>query len=230
MKFVQIIDYKTARFDDVNAVMDKWVEQTQGKRTTGHAVTGKDRSDSNHYVDIVEFPSYEEAMKNSHLPETDKMFQEMVALCDGMPSFTDLDVVREEQLNAATARRFFHEIAAGGNLDAIGEVFADDYIDHDIASEEDTEVGLEVIRRDLTMWRGAFDVTFELDRQITQGDDVVTLWTFSGRHKAEFQGIPATGEQCTITGTTIFRFEDGKIKEGWWHMDLMRLMRQLGAL
>jgi steroid delta-isomerase-like uncharacterized protein len=229
MKFVQIIDYKTARFDDMNAVMDQWVEQTKGKRTAAHAVTGKDRTESNHYVEIVEFPSYEVAMQNSRLPETDKMFKEMVALCDGMPSFTDLDVVREEQLNSATARRFFHEIAAGGNLEAVPEVFAADYIDHDIANEEDAETGMDVISRDLTMWRDAFDFTFELDRQITEGDDVVTLWTWSGRHKGDFQGIPAAGEQCTMTGTTIFRFEDAKIKEGWWHMDLLRLMRQLGA-
>ncbi|MGW7357349.1 ester cyclase [Streptomyces sp. NPDC054802] len=230
MKFVQIIDYKTARFDDMNAVMDQWVEKTKGKRTTAHAVTGKDRTESNHYVEIVEFPSYEEAMKNSRLPETDKMFKEMVALCDGMPSFTDLDVVREEQLNSATARRFFHEIATGGNLEAVPEVFAADYTDHDIANEEDAETGMDVISRDLTMWRDAFDFTFELDRQITEGDDVVTLWTWNGRHKGDFQGIPATGEQCTMTGTTIFRFEDAKIKEGWWHMDLLRLMRQLGAM
>jgi steroid delta-isomerase-like uncharacterized protein len=230
MKFMQIIDYKTTRFDDMNAVLDKWVEQTKGKRTVGHAVMGKDRTDSNHYVEIVEFPSYEEAMKNSHLPETDKMFQEMVALCDGMPSFTDLDVVREEQQNAATARRFFHEIAAGGNLNAVEEVFATDYTDHDVANEEDSETGIEVIRRDLTMWRGAFDFTFELDRQVSEGDDVVTLWTMSGKHKGEFMGIPATDEQCTMTGTTIFRFEDGMIKEGWWHFDMLRLMRQIGAV
>ncbi|MEU0373826.1 ester cyclase [Streptomyces sp. NPDC006283] len=230
MKFMQIIDYKTADFDGLNAVMDKWVEQTRGKRTTGHAVTGRDRSASNHYVDIVEFDSYEDAMKNSRLPETDSMFQEMVSLCDGMPSFTDLDVVREEQLNAATARRFFHEIAVGGNLDAIDEVFAADYIDHDIANEQESETGRDVIRRDVAMWRGAFDFTFELDRQVAEGDDVVLLWTWIGKHKGEFQGIPATGEQCVMTGTTVFRFDSGRIKEGWWHMDLMRLMRQLGAM
>ncbi|MEV4330271.1 ester cyclase [Streptomyces sp. NPDC049597] len=230
MKFVQIIDYKTDRFDGVNALMDQWVEKTRGKRTTSHLMMGKDRAEGSHYVEIVEFPSYEEAMRNSKLPETDRIFQEMVALCDGMPTFTDLDVVREEQLNAATARRFFHEIAAGGNMAAIEEVFAEDYTDHDIANEEDAEVGIDVIRRDLTMWRNAFDFTFELDRQITEGDDVVMLWTFNGRHKGDFQGIPATGEQCSMTGTTIFRFEDGKIKEGWWHFDMMRLMRQLGAM
>ncbi|MGW1136350.1 ester cyclase [Streptomyces zhihengii] len=229
MKFVQIIDYKTADFDGMNSVMERWVEQTKGKRTTGHAVTGKDRTDSRHYVDIVEFNSYEEAMENSHLPETDKMFQEMVALCDGMPSFTDLDVVREEQLNAAVARRFFHEVAVGGNMDAIGEMFSDDYTDHDVANEAASETGTEVIRRDVTMWRDAFDFTFELDRQVCEGDDVVMLWTWSGKHKAEFMGIPASGDECTMTGTTVFRFEGGKIKEGWWHFDVLGLMKQLGA-
>ncbi|MFD9224766.1 ester cyclase [Streptomyces sp. NPDC060064] len=230
MKFVQIVDYKTEQFDTMNQLMDKWVDQTKGKRTATHTLTGKDRSDDSHYVEIVEFPSYEEAMKNSHLPETDRIFQEMVALCDGMPSFTDLDVVRDEQLNAAAARRFFHEIAVGGNLDAIDELFAADYRDHDIIRGEDSATGLENMRSDVTGWRDAFDFTFNLDRQVTEGDDVVTLWTWTGTHKGDFLGIAPTGKQCTMTGTTIFRFQDGKVQEGWWHYDVMRLMRQLGAL
>ncbi|MCX4818792.1 ester cyclase [Streptomyces sp. NBC_01142] len=230
MKFVQIIDYKTERFDGMNQLMDKWVEQTQGKRTATHSVIGKDRSDGSHYVEIVEFGSYEEAMKNSHLPETDRIFQEMVALCDGMPSFTDLDIVRDEQLNTATARRFFHELAVGGNLDAIDEVFAADYRDHDILKEEETVIGSDIIRQDLTRWRAAFDFTFNLDDQIAQGDNVATRWTWTGTHQGDFMGIPPTGKVCTMTGNTIFRFHDGMIQEGWWHYDAMRLMRQLGAL
>lgn len=230
MKFVQIVDYKTEQYDTMNQLMDKWVDQTQGKRTATHTLTGKDRADDSHYVEIVEFQSYEDAMKNSHLPETDRIFQEMVALCDGMPSFTDLDVVRDEQLNAAAARRFFHEIAVGGNLDAIDELFASDYRDHDILKEEETLIGSQVLRSDVSGWRDAFDFTFNLDRQVTEGDDVVTLWTWTGTHKGDFMGIAPTGKQCTMTGTTIFHFEDGKIHEGWWHFDIMRLMRQLGAL
>ncbi len=230
MKFVQIIDYKTERSDDMNQLMDRWVEQTKGKRTATHNIIGKDRSQANHYVEIVEFPSHEEAMKNSHLPETDRIFQEMVALCDGMPSFTDLDVVREEQLNAATARRFFHEVAAGGNLDIIDELFAADYRDHDVLKEEDTAVGIDVIRSDVTGWRNAFDFSFDLDKQVSEGDDVVTLWTWTGMHKGDFMGIAPTGKQCAMTGTTVFHFQDGMIQEGWWHMDALGLMRQLGAL
>lgn len=133
-------------------------------------------------------------------------------------------------MNQTLSRRFFHEIAVGGNLDAIGEVFAVDYADHDIAKEEDTVIGSGSLRDDLIGWRAAFDFSFDLDRQICEGDDVVTLWTWTGTHKGDFMGIPPTGRQCIMTGTTIFRFRDGRIQEGWWHEDIMGLMRQLGAL
>ncbi|MFC0846672.1 ester cyclase [Streptomyces noboritoensis] len=230
MKFAQIIDFKTERYDDLDRLMDRWVEQTKGKRTATRGLIGKDRADGSHFVEVVEFPSYDEAMANSQLPETNRIFEEMVALCDGMPTFTDLDVVRDEQLNAATVRRFFHEIAVGGNLDAIDEVFAADYADHDIIKDEETVVGADVIRRDVSSWRNAFEFTFSLDRQICEGDDVVTLWTWTGTHKGDFMGIAPTGKVCTMTGTTVFRCKDGKIQEGWWHEDALGLMKQLGAV
>ncbi|MGW5274840.1 ester cyclase [Streptomyces sp. NPDC004044] len=230
MRFVQVIDCKTERFDDMDRLMGEWIEQTKGSRTATHSLIGKDRSDGAHYVEIVEFPSYEDAVANSKLPETDRIFQEMVALCDGTPTFIDLDVVRDEQLNQTLSRRFFHEIAVGGNLDAIDEVFAADYADHDIAKEEETVIGSGSLRNDLIGWRAAFDFSFDLDRQICEGDDVVTLWTWTGTHKGDFMGIPPTGRQCIMTGTTIFRFKHGRIQEGWWHEDVMGLMRQLGAV
>ncbi|PKV87339.1 ester cyclase [Streptomyces sp. TLI_146] len=230
MKFAQIIDFKTDRYDDLDRLMDQWVEQTKGKRTATRGLIGKDRSDGSHFVEVVEFPSYDEAMANSKLPETNRIFEEMVALCDGMPTFTDLDVVRDEQLNAATVRRFFHEIAVGGNLNAIDEVFAADYADHDIIKDEETVVGADVIRQDVSSWRNAFEFTFSLDRQICEGDDVVTLWTWTGTHKGDFMGIAPTGKVCTMTGTTVFRCKDGRIQEGWWHEDALGLMKQLGAL
>lgn len=228
MKFVQIVDYKTRQSEGMNQLMDKWVEQTKGKRTATHSVIGKDRSDSSHFVEIVEFPSHEEAMKNSRLPETDRLFQEMTELCDGVPAFTDLDVVRDEQLNAATARRYFEEVAVGGDLDAIDELFAADLRDYD-GTKEEAVVGADALRSDLIGWRDAFDFTFTLDRQVAEGDDVVTLWTWNGTHKGEFMGVAPTGKKCVMTGTTVFRFQDGKIQEAWWHYDSGLLMRQLGA-
>ncbi|MBT2542155.1 ester cyclase [Streptomyces sp. ISL-44] len=230
MTFVQIIDYKTSRQDDLNQLLDRYVSQSQGKRTVTHSIMGKDRENENHYVELVEFPSYEDAMKNSHLPETDKMFQEMVALCDGMPSFTNLDVVRDEHLNKLMVDKMFDEIAMKGNLGVIEEIFASGYIDHDTMKDEESVTGRDVIRQDVTMWRNAFDFTFDTKAQLAEGDCVTTVWSWTGTHKGEFMGIAPTGKRCTMTGTTTFRCQDGMIAEGWWHMDAMGLMRQLGAL
>ncbi|MFE0514587.1 ester cyclase [Streptomyces sp. NPDC058964] len=230
MTFVQLIDCKTSQFDRMNRLMDTWVEQTKGKRTATHSIIAKDRSDASHFIEIVEFPSYEEAMRNSNLPETDKIFQEMVALCDEMPTFTDLDVVRDEQLYAATARRFFETVALAGELRPLDDLMAEGYHDHDPANEQDT-IGMDAMRREIGMWRGAFDFGFVVEDQICQGDRVCTRWTWTGVHKGDFMGIPDTGRQVTMTGTTVFRFgEDGKLAEGWWQYDRLGLMAQLGAL
>lgn len=101
MAFVQIIDCRTDRLDELNRLMDDWVARTRGKRTASHALVGTDRSDGRHVVEIVEFPSYEDAMRNSRLPETDRIFREMVALCEAPPTFTDLDVIRDQRLDGA---------------------------------------------------------------------------------------------------------------------------------
>ena len=49
-------------------------------------------------MEILEFPSHEEAMRNSVLPETNGIHERFVLLCAEPPRFVDLDVVREEQL------------------------------------------------------------------------------------------------------------------------------------
>ncbi|AZP19834.1 ester cyclase [Streptomyces aquilus] len=229
MTFVQLIDCRTSRFDEMNQLMDRWVEQTKGKRTATHDVIGKDRSDASHFIEIVEFPSYEEAMRNSNLPETDRIFQEMVALCDGMPTFTDLDVVRDEQLYAAGARRFF-EALGGPEVPSFDGLLIEDYHDHDPANEQDV-IGLDAVRREVEMWKSGFDFDFTIDDQLTQGDRVCTRWTWRGTHTGDFMGIPATGKRVSMTGTTIHRCAPGgKLAEGWWQYDRLGLMAQLGVL
>ncbi|MBT2386792.1 ester cyclase [Streptomyces sp. ISL-11] len=230
MAFVQLVDCKTRRYDEMNRLMDQWLELTEGKRTATHSVIGRDRSNSDHYVEIIEFPSYEEAKKNSDLPETNRVFEEMVALCDGMPTFTDLEVLRDEQLNKATALRFFEEIAEGGDLDLMDELFAGDYRDHDIAKEEESVVGCAAMKEDVAAWRAAFDFTFAVHDQVAEGDRVVNRWTWRGTHHGDFLGIAPTGRQVEMEGVTIYRFREGRIQEGWWIFDMLRLLRMLGAV
>jgi quinol monooxygenase YgiN len=98
MKFVQLIEFRTSRLDEFNALLDEWVEQSKGFRTAERSLQGRDRDGKDTYVTIVEFPSYEKAMENSSRPETAEFAARLAKLCDGPPAFRNLDVVREENL------------------------------------------------------------------------------------------------------------------------------------
>jgi hypothetical protein len=95
MSFIQTIEYKTSRYDEIDAVIDKFLAETEGRRTVVTSTVTKDRDSSDTYVTIVEFPSYEDAMKNSEDPATGAMAEQMAKLCDGPPIFRNLDVVRK---------------------------------------------------------------------------------------------------------------------------------------
>jgi hypothetical protein len=90
-KFVQIIEYQTSKFDEMQKLNDEWLAATEGKRSAARAIDCSDRDQPNTYMTIVEFPSYEEAMKNNDLPETQAMAAKMQALCDGPATFRNLD-------------------------------------------------------------------------------------------------------------------------------------------
>ena len=92
MAFVQIIEIETSRPDEVEALVDEWRAKTEGTRQAQRGTFTKDRDRPDTYVQIVEFPSYEDAMANSELPETASFAEKLRALCDGSPSFRNLDV------------------------------------------------------------------------------------------------------------------------------------------
>ncbi|GAA3398555.1 hypothetical protein GCM10017752_62440 [Streptomyces roseoviridis] len=209
--------------------MDAWVEATQGKRTATHSIMGRDRADSTHVVEIVEFPSYEEAMKNSNLPETDRIFREMVALCDGEPSFTDLDVMRDEQLNKIVVRSFFEEVINGKNVDAADAICTADYREHD-PSLSSYDIGLEQAKAENREIIAAFEPTATMESMVAEGDLVCVRVSFKGRHVGSYQGMEATGREVSGTAHASFRCEGGRIAESWWNFDDLGLMKQLGVL
>ena len=99
MAFIQIIEITTTRLDEVESVMDQWVSRTEGRRRVNHATLTSDRERPNTYVQIVEFPSYEDAMANSALPETGEFAAKLASLCEGTPVFRNLDVRRVDELS-----------------------------------------------------------------------------------------------------------------------------------
>ena len=94
MAFIQVIEVSTTRPDEVLALVEEWGAQTEGRRTAQRGTFTADRDRPNTYVQIVEFPSYEDAMANSALPETAAFAERLATLSDGPLIFRNLDVRR----------------------------------------------------------------------------------------------------------------------------------------
>jgi steroid delta-isomerase-like uncharacterized protein len=131
--------------------------------------------------------------------------------------------------NKALVRRFYDEVWNRGNLAVADEVFAADYVRHDLRPGT-APPGPEGQKAVAGMFRAAFpDVHLAVDFLVVDADKVVARWTIEGTHEGTWAGIPPTGRRVRFAGVNIFRFEDGKVAEIWNHRDDLGLMEQLGA-
>ena len=131
--------------------------------------------------------------------------------------------------NKALARRSIEDIFNTGNLDVADEVFAADYVDHDIPPG--LPANLEGFKQLVSMYRAAFpDLHITIEDVIAEGDKVVLRWVAKGTHQGDLMGIPPTNKQATVTGIDINRVAGGKIAEHWGNFDQMGMMQQLGLI
>jgi quinol monooxygenase YgiN len=93
MEFIQIIEVRTSKVDEMRALDDEWEKASEGKRTARRSIVTADRNDPNLVRIIVFFDSYESALENSKLPETREFAAKWAELAEGPPTFLDLDVI-----------------------------------------------------------------------------------------------------------------------------------------
>ena len=131
------------------------------------------------------------------------------------------------EANKAMVRRIFDEVIVKGNLSAVDEIMASNYVYH--FPGQDVK-GPEGFKEFVQMMRTAFpDLSFTIEDQVAEGDKVATRETMRGTHKGDFMGIAATGKQVTFTGMVIVHFQDGKEVEAWGSPDMLGLFQQLGV-
>lgn len=94
--FVQIIEFKSSHIDELRALGDEFRAERLAQGGPAPLVRGTftvDRDRPGYCMNIVEFESYEAAMENSNSPETQKFAERMAELCDGPPTFYNLDLL-----------------------------------------------------------------------------------------------------------------------------------------
>jgi steroid delta-isomerase-like uncharacterized protein len=138
----------------------------------------------------------------------------------------DANVLRD---NNSIVRRFIDESINQGRIDEAAQFVWEDVVEQvPFPGQGPGLAGLQDVLRGM---RNAFpDLHFGVQEQVAEDDKVVTRFEWTGTHRNEFLGVPATGRPVKVWGIVIDRLEGGRIKETRIIMDIFGLMMQLGAV
>ena len=130
--------------------------------------------------------------------------------------------------NSTIVKNFVDVVLNKGEIEASETFFWEDMVEQ--APFPGQEPGLAGLKDVLRGMRTAFpDMHWSVEEQIAEGDKVVTRFEWTGTHRAEFFGVPATNRLVKVWGVVIDRLEGNKIKDTRIIMDALGLMMQLGA-
>lgn len=127
--------------------------------------------------------------------------------------------------NLAIVDRLVNDFLNKHDLSAADQLFAEDLIDHQGATDN---VGRETVKRFVSgLWDSFPDLHCQLSHVLSDANKVCVYVVGQGTHKGEFLGIAPTNRAVTLLGVSVMRIADGKIAERWNITDMAGLRAQL---
>jgi steroid delta-isomerase-like uncharacterized protein len=111
------------------------------------------------------------------------------------------------------------------DLDAVGALLTDDFVAHFGEPRLDRAAYFQFVR---AFHVGFPDLRNTIEQQLGQGDLVASRTVWTGTHRGEFLGVPATGKQVRFEALSLSRTSGGKIAEHWFIGDMLSVLQQLG--
>jgi steroid delta-isomerase-like uncharacterized protein len=134
------------------------------------------------------------------------------------------------QRDKEIARRFIEEAFNNRNLAVLDELTTEDFVDHDPMPglSNDREGTRQTLRAVLEAFP---DLRAEILDVVSEGDRVGIRTRYTGTHRGEFMGVPATGKRSIVESIDIIRMTtDGLATEHWGVFDTMGVMMQIGVI
>jgi len=126
--------------------------------------------------------------------------------------------------------RLADEVLTNGDLETFDEIFADQYVNHNIPVPgiPGTKAGFKQL---VQATREAFrDLQVHVQDVVSDGDFVVFHDYVTATSVGEFFGVPPNGQRLEWTEIHFLRVRDEQIVEHWTNFDQLGILRQLGAL
>jgi len=130
------------------------------------------------------------------------------------------------ETNKAVVLRFNKEFLELGKTDILGEIVADDFINHTASGNVPNNV-TGLIQFVKMLHQGFPDIQVQIHEQIAENDIVASRKTIRGTHLGEIMGHQPTGKKVTINVMDFVRIKDGKYTDHWGQNNIMQVIEQL---
>jgi len=131
--------------------------------------------------------------------------------------------------NKQVIRDFLEDVINQGRLERADALVKSDFVELDpLPGQGPGREGLkEIIGRLLAAFP---DMHWVIDEMLAEDDKVMSRFHWTGTHKGDFLGIPATGKHVKVNGVVIDRLEEGMMADSRILMNDLSLMQQLGVI
>jgi len=140
------------------------------------------------------------------------------------PASSPTASVSQQEQNKAVARRVFDEIFNQGKFQVANEIYAGDFLNHGLHGNWDLAQDQAAVRFEK---QACPDLKITYGPMVAEGDLVSVLWVFRGTDSARVGWVPATGAKIEVKGITIWRIEDGRIRDEWTSMNELTVIGEV---
>jgi steroid delta-isomerase-like uncharacterized protein len=132
--------------------------------------------------------------------------------------------------NKQLVQRWFDEVWNQGNAATIHELYPPEGKAFGFPNPTSTLTGPSAFAAAHRDFNDAFsNIHVVLDELIAEDDKVAVRWTATLTHTGDNLGFAATGRTVTLPGSTFVHIRNGKITDGWNHLDFTLVLQDLQA-
>jgi predicted ester cyclase len=132
-------------------------------------------------------------------------------------------------LNKQLIRRFIDDVVNTGNVAILADIVSPDCVETD--GKVRVVSGISGMAEHVTAVRAIYpDLFLSIERQIAEGEWVVTQFTARGTHSREWLGIAPSRKSLVFTGVNVDRVVDGRIVEHGGAANMLEPFLAAGSL
>jgi steroid delta-isomerase-like uncharacterized protein len=132
--------------------------------------------------------------------------------------------------DASMARKFADALSSH-DIDAFADLFADDYVNHQVSVAAPPPSGLSPKAATVAFFAARLkaipDLRVTIQTTVAEDDRVAASFVYEGRQEGVYYGVEPTGRRLWFTSCDIFRIANGRIAEHWGMGDLAGVVAQL---